>query len=89
MCNILLFALSIRYTEPSQTHIMATVTKQIRLFDTVIIDEASQAAESDFFILFYHINRCLQYQKLGAWPRMIYIADLFQAGPHTSGKNSI
>lgn len=40
--------------------------RSVRLFDTVIIDEASQVPYGAFLILFGHINRCLLDQNLDA-----------------------
>lgn len=42
------------------------------------MDNASQAADSDFFILFDHIKRLHPGQNLDEMPRILYIADPLQ-----------
>lgn len=84
MSKLLLFELLFIYTEPSQTPITAADKKCLPCY-TVITDVASQTADSDFFILFNHINSSPPYLNLVVSPLMVYKAYLFQLRPNTSG----
>lgn len=62
--------------------------RNVRLLHTVILDEASQEADSDFLITFDRINRFL-HQNLDASPKLLMIAYRFQLASRTSGYHSM
>lgn len=62
--------------------------RNVRPFDNPIIEELSHVADSDFFIIFDHINGCLTDQNLDTYPRVVFLVDQFQLGTHIFGPSS-